>query len=141
MTVNQVNNVDFRCLHCGSQVLANPRLSGVNNRNHCPYCLYSRHVDWKEAGDRLSPCKGPMRAVGLTLKRVKKKYGPQLGEVMLIHRCETCGQLSYNRIAADDNLEKLSELLASANKQDSDLPELDDQALELIQQGLFGRSI
>lgn len=133
-------NADFRCLHCGSQVLANPRLSGVNNRNHCPYCLYSRHVDWQEAGDRLSPCKGSMRPVGLTLKRVKKKYGPQLGEVMLIHRCESCGQLSYNRIAADDDLEKLNELLASANKLDSDLPELDDEALALIREGIFGRS-
>jgi hypothetical protein len=81
-----------------------------------------------------------MQPVGLTLKRVKKKYGPQLGEVMLIHRCESCGQHSFNRIAADDNLDKLSELLASANKLDSDLLELDDQAQELIRRGLFGRN-
>ena len=58
-------NADFRCQHCGAYVSASRVLSGVSNRNHCPYCLWSRHLDLFEAGDRLAACKAPMRPVGL----------------------------------------------------------------------------
>ena len=30
---------DFRCAHCNAIVSSAHMLSGVNNRNHCPYCL------------------------------------------------------------------------------------------------------
>jgi hypothetical protein len=96
---------DFNCGHCRHPVSADPFLSGVNNRNHCPYCLYSRHLDLYEAGDRLSACKSLMGPVGLTLKRTRKKYGPGRGELMLVHQCVECGKLSINRIAADDNVD------------------------------------
>lgn len=96
-------NGDFRCVHCQRTISTNPILSGVNNRNHCPYCLWSRHMDLHQAGDRLAACKGQMQPVGLTLKRTNKKYGKDSqGELMLIHRCVECGKLSANRIAADD---------------------------------------
>lgn len=99
---------DFRCAVCGSYVSASPTLSGVQNRNHCPYCLASRHVDLLRPGDRLSACKAIMRPLGLTLKRVQKKYAvPNSGELMLIHRCDDCGKLSLNRIAADDDSQAL----------------------------------
>ena len=98
---------DFTCIHCKNLVSTNPRLSGVNNRNHCPYCLWSRHVDSKEAGDRRAACKGAMQPVGLTVKRVKNKYGSQQGELMLIHQCSECGKVSINRIAADDDNENI----------------------------------
>jgi hypothetical protein len=94
---------DFTCLRCGRPVSADPLRSGVNHRNHCPYCLWSRHMDLWQAGDRLAACKGPMRPVGLTVKRQLKKYAPaQPGELMLAHRCDDCGALSINRVAADD---------------------------------------
>jgi hypothetical protein len=93
----------FRCAHCHGFVSSEPGLSGVQNRNHCPYCLWSRHLDLHEAGDRLSACKAPMRPVGLTIKAACKKYGPNRGELMLIHVCEECKALSINRIAADDD--------------------------------------
>ena len=94
---------DFKCLHCGRPVSAMPALSGVNNRNHCPYCLWSKHVDLRYAGDRLAVCKGPMPPIGLTVKRSGKKYVTSAGgELMLVHRCERCGALSLNRMAADD---------------------------------------
>ncbi len=103
-------NVDFRCLHCGYHVSANPILSGVANRNHCPYCLWSRHLDLLAAGDRLSACKAPMRPLGLTMKRSLKKYSrPGSGELMLVHVCTDCGKIALNRIAADDDLEVLLE--------------------------------
>jgi hypothetical protein len=97
----------FICAHCRGFVSSEPGLSGVQNRNHCPYCLYSRHLDLHEAGDRLSACKAPMRPVGLTIKAACKKYGPNRGELMLIHVCEECKALSINRIAADDDPHRL----------------------------------
>lgn len=97
----------FRCKSCGALVLRATFISGVLNRNHCPYCLWSRHVDWQRAGDRMSACKGRMRPVGLALKRNNNKYAADTGELMVIHLCEDCGQVSANRIAADDCAETL----------------------------------
>ncbi len=96
-------HADFWCVHCHGFVSADTRLSGVQNRNHCPYCLWSRHVDLNIAGDRLSACKSPMRPIGLTIKTIQKKYGISQGELLLIHLCEGCNNLSLNRIAADDD--------------------------------------
>ena len=47
----------FRCEHCGAYVYTLPMIAGVNNRNHCPFCLWSRHVDYLKPGDRMSACK------------------------------------------------------------------------------------
>ncbi|HEX9018005.1 MAG TPA: RNHCP domain-containing protein [Anaerolineaceae bacterium] len=94
---------DFKCRHCHQYVSTDPLLSGVNNRNHCPYCLWSRHMDLYQPGDRLSACKTEMRPLGVTLKQTRKKYGVQQGELMLVHRCVDCGSFSINRIAADDD--------------------------------------
>ena len=89
-------------------VCLNPSTSGVNNRNHCPYCLWSRHMDHYVAGDRLSACKEGMQPVGLTLKTEHNKYSPATGgELMLVHQCIECGKVSLNRIAADDVTEEL----------------------------------
>ncbi len=96
----------FTCLHCGAYVLTLPGISGVQNRNHCPFCLWSRHVDHLQAGDRMSACKASMQPIGLALKPGRNKYACRAkGELMLIHRCSECGKLSINRIAADDQAE------------------------------------
>jgi hypothetical protein len=50
-------NADFTCKHCGAFVSALSVASGVINRNHCPFCLYSRHVDLFKAGDRCVPAR------------------------------------------------------------------------------------
>jgi hypothetical protein len=95
---------DFTCAHCHGLVSSAHLLSGVNNRNHCPYCLWSRHLDLFAAGDRLSACKAPMKPIGLTMKMGRKKYQQEArGELMLIHQCTECAALSINRIAADDD--------------------------------------
>ena len=101
---------DFRCKHCHAHVSTDPLLSGVNNRNHCPYCLHSRHMDLYEAGDRLSACKAEMRPVGLALKKTNKKYGKQQGELMIIHQCSECESISINRTAADDDAQTILEI-------------------------------
>src|SRR5512138_3845613 len=95
---------DFRCAHCQGLVSSAHLFSGVNNRNHCPYCLWSRHLDLFTAGDRLCACKAPMKPIGLTMKKGRNKYQPGArGELMLIHECIECQALSINRIAADDD--------------------------------------
>jgi hypothetical protein len=94
---------DFRCAHCHVIVSNAHLLSAVNNRNHCPYCLWSCHLDLFAAGDRLSACKAPMKPIGLTMKKGRNKYQREpRGELMLIHECVECKTLSINRIAADD---------------------------------------
>lgn len=106
---------DFTCRHCGREVSAAPERSGVRNRNHCPYCLWSKHVDLNEAGDRLAACKAPMQPVALTFKLPRKKYASaQPGELMLVHQCTGCGGLSINRVAADDGLALLWDVFEAA---------------------------
>ena len=110
---------EFKCLHCHLTVYTDSSVSGVQNRNHCPYCLWSRHVDLEQAGDRLAACQGMMRPVGLTMKRTRKKYGVEKqGELMLIHICVGCGKASINRIAADDDAEKVFEIYQGYAKLD-----------------------
>jgi hypothetical protein len=109
----------FQCAHCSNFVSAAHMLSGVNNRNHCPYCLWSRHLDLFAAGDRLSACKGRMKPVGLTMKKRRNKYRLESGgELMLIHECVECGALSINRIAADDDPDSIMEVFRDSLRLD-----------------------
>lgn len=83
----------FKCGHC-RQFIGAP-IAGGRQRNHCPNCLYSRHVDDTMPGDRKSTCGSMMKPVGLMSRRN--------GEQVLIHQCLGCGKQDPNRIAADDN--------------------------------------
>ena len=67
-------------------------LNNGSYRNHCPACLYSKHVD-ADPGDRAAGCGGLMRPVELTYRAGK-------GQV-LVHRCERCGHRRPNRVAID----------------------------------------
>ncbi len=111
----------FICKHCHAYVSTASFLSGVQNRNHCPYCLWSRHVDLHAAGDRLSACKSPMKPVALTVKATGKKYGVARGELMLIHLCTECEGLSINRIAADDIPETVYRIFEVGSELDAGL--------------------
>jgi hypothetical protein len=86
---------EFRCRHCRQFVVSVP--TGGRHRNHCPYCLHSRHVDERMPGDRLSPCGGTMAPVGMFVR-----VG---GEHTLVHQCMDCGVVRHNRIAADDDFD------------------------------------
>lgn len=85
----------FKCRHCHQFI--GPVPSGGSQRNHCPYCLYSRHVDGSSPGDRMSGCGASMQPIG-SFQRAK-------GEFVLVHRCLDCGFERFNRIAADDDFE------------------------------------
>ncbi len=106
---------DFRCAHCHVIVSSAHFLSGVNNRNHCPYCLWSCHLDLYAAGDRLCACKGQMKPIGLTMKNGRNKYRlDKRGELMLVHQCIECGSPSINRIAADDDASTIIEIFQAS---------------------------
>lgn len=63
-----MKNEDFVCQYCGKQVEKHPTGSA---RNHCPFCLYSLHLDADFPGDRASDCHGLMRPVGIDFKKNK----------------------------------------------------------------------
>jgi hypothetical protein len=126
---------DFKCMHCRNYVVQTPFLSGVQNRNHCPYCLWSKHVDLHQSGDRLAACKSQMHPVGLALKRSRKKYGAESsGELMLIHQCEGCGKVSINRIAADDLSDRLYNIFqASIEHDEGKYSQLEGTGIQLLE--------
>jgi len=51
-----------------------------------------------------------MQPLALTAKRSRNKYGRGRGELMLVHLCTDCGDVSINRIAADDDAGTLLEV-------------------------------
>jgi hypothetical protein len=95
-------NTGFICEHCGREVLA---LSNRSYRNHCPFCLFSKHVDIMP-GDRMSGCGGLMEPTGL---RYKSGKGFQI-----VHRCRLCMAERVNKVADNtiqpDNIEELVKL-------------------------------
>jgi len=95
MFVKVVEN--FRCGHCGTKV------EGKGYTNHCPKCLYSKHVDERFPGDRRSSCKRLMEPIRAEVKR---------DDYIIVHKCTKCGKLSRNKSAKDDNFEIVLTLVA-----------------------------
>lgn len=93
----------FTCEHCGVAVAP---LEHGSYRNHCPVCLWSKHVDDAGPGDRASLCQGLMEPIGLDL-RANKGW-------MIVHRCEKCGKEIVNKTAPDDDIETFAKRQASA---------------------------
>ena len=85
-------NESFVCKNCG--VLVVPDGAATSHRNHCPHCLTSVHAD-VNPGDRASLCGSMMDPISVWVRKN--------GEWAIIHRCRSCGEISSNRIAADDN--------------------------------------
>ncbi len=85
---------DFVCEHCGAKV------KGDGYTNHCPHCLYSKHVDINP-GDRSADCGGLMEPVGLELKD---------GKYVLVHRCSKCGFIRRNKVVEADDFNAVLEL-------------------------------
>ena len=86
----KTENTGFICVNCGKAVTA---LTNGSYRNHCPYCLYSLHVD-NRPGDRMNGCGGVMKPVGI---KNHSKKGWQI-----VHRCLKCAVEKVNRAAPDD---------------------------------------
>ncbi len=87
---------EFICEHCGKKVLP----LGYTARDHCPFCLYSKHVDIMP-GDRKNTCLGLLEPVGIEKFRDTYK---------IIYRCQKCGEYHKNIMAKDDNIDFIIEL-------------------------------
>jgi len=126
----------FRCCNCGHWVPFT-EFMGTEHRNHCPSCLWSKHVDLEKPGDRKSKCQAGMKPIGLTFKNEGvDKYGrPRQGELMLIHECTGCGKISINRIAADDNEEMILKVFSESQKLEfRKRNQLEREGIELLQE-------
>ncbi|HYG57356.1 MAG TPA: RNHCP domain-containing protein [Symbiobacteriaceae bacterium] len=99
-------NAGFTCEYCGAAV---PPVTNGSYRNHCPFCLHSKHVD-EAPGDRSAGCKGLMVPIALT-HNGRKGY-------QVVHRCMACGAVRRNRVVesglAPDDLDQLCALSAAA---------------------------
>ncbi|MBU2213118.1 RNHCP domain-containing protein [Patescibacteria group bacterium] len=90
----------FICDNCNKEVQP---LEKGSYRNHCPYCLCSKHVDEEGPGDRKSDCGGLMHPI-------EPNQNSKKGWVIL-HECVLCGKRIPNRAAPDDDLNAFKGLI------------------------------
>lgn len=86
----------FTCENCHKEV----KPLGYTARDHCPYCLYSKHVDINP-GDRQNICNGLLKPTGI--EKYKDTY-------KILYKCETCHKDHKNIVATDDDMEKIIEI-------------------------------
>lgn len=89
---------EFVCENCGKKV----KPLGYSCRNHCPYCLFSKHVDINP-GDREESCHGLLEPIDIEISS-KKGY-------IIISKCIKCGAIRKNKMAEDDNIELVYEII------------------------------
>ncbi len=94
------NKEDFICEKCGTEV------TGSGYTNHCPECLWSKHVD-VNPGDRAGECGGMMAP-----QAVEKKGD----EYSIFHMCEKCGFEHMNKAVKQDNFDMLIQISAENSK-------------------------
>ena len=82
---------DFTCEHCGHAVRGN------GYTNHCPQCLWSKHVD-VSPGDRAETCGGLMEPIAL--EGTSPAY-------RIVHRCTRCGKERRVGVTFEDSSEAL----------------------------------
>ena len=99
--MKKFNMIDesFVCENCGYET------SKLNYtaRDHCPKCLYSKHVDIMP-GDRMNPCQGLMKPIGI--EKYKNTY-------KIIYKCSKCQQIHKNIMANDDDYDLIIKLSVS----------------------------
>ena len=99
--MKKFNMIDenFICENCGMEVIK----LDYTARDHCPYCLYSKHLDINP-GDRENKCKGLMKPVAI--EKYKNTY-------KIIYKCSKCNQIHKNIMANDDNYDLIVKLSVS----------------------------
>jgi len=90
---------DFKCEHCGISV------KGNGYTNHCPNCLWSKHVD-ENPGDRTASCAGLMEPI-----RVEAGKGE---EKTLVHRCLGCGVVRRCKVSPKDNFDLILKIMRTS---------------------------
>lgn len=92
---------DFTCEHCGAAV------TGNGYTNHCPKCLWSKHVD-VNPGDRAASCGGMMEP---------KNFTKRGGDYFIVQKCQVCGFERTNSFSIGDDFDallRLAETVAQA---------------------------
>lgn len=90
----------FICDVCGKKI----EPLGYTARDHCPYCLSSKHLDINP-GDRLSECHGILEPIGI--ENAKK------GKYKIVYKCNKCGATKRNIMAYDDNMDLVIKIMAN----------------------------
>lgn len=93
------NIEDFTCGHCGREVW------GDGYTNHCPDCLWSKHVDI-HPGDRAALCGGLMKPENIEI---------QSGEYMVVHKCQRCGHIKRNKMQSEDDFDEVVRIATPKN--------------------------
>lgn len=93
--MKKFNELDegFICENCNKKV----EPLGYTSRDHCPYCLYSKHVDINP-GDRENTCRGLLKPI--EIEKYKDTY-------KIVYRCEKCNILHKNIMAKDDDMNEI----------------------------------
>ena len=86
---------DFVCEHCGAKV------KGNGYTNHCPQCLYSKHVDINP-GDRMADCGGLMEPIDIEQKD---------GKYIIVQSCQKCGFIRRNKVEDNDNFDAILQVI------------------------------
>jgi predicted Zn-ribbon and HTH transcriptional regulator len=82
---------DFKCGNCGYFVV------GDGFTNHCPKCLWSKHVD-VNPGDREEICGGMMKPISVKLEN---------GEYFITHKCVQCGFERRKKVEKEDDFDEV----------------------------------
>lgn len=83
---------DFNCEHCGALV------KGNGYTNHCPECLWSKHVD-VYPGDRSATCGGLMKPIAFEQEKT---------ETIITHECIVCKYRKRNKVSIKDNVDTMA---------------------------------
>ena len=89
---------NFVCEVCGEKVI------GDGCTDHCPKCLWGKHVDEMTPGDRSSGCKRLMEPIRTSYQNDKFR---------IYYKCEGCNHDFWVHEGEGDNREKLIELSAN----------------------------
>ena len=102
--MKKFNMIDenFICENCGKKVLK----LNYTARDHCPYCLYSKHLDINP-GDRANNCQGLLKPI--SIEKYKNTY-------KIIYKCLKCNQIHKNIMAKDDNFELIIKLSIASDQ-------------------------
>ncbi|MBI2309403.1 RNHCP domain-containing protein [Candidatus Collierbacteria bacterium] len=85
----------YTCSHCGKIII------GGRYNNHCPHCLWSKHLDDQIPGDRASKCKSLMEPSGVVQKN---------GKWRIVHQCLSCKKDTVVDSSPEDNSDLIIEL-------------------------------
>jgi hypothetical protein len=88
---------NFVCEHC------NEKVTGDGYTDHCPRCLWSKHVD-TNPGDRKAGCRGLMEPIEIE---------PHRNGYRILYRCLRCGYTHRNKTSDQDDF---SAILAISKK-------------------------